>query len=73
MRDGPETDASFLALVSGACVIGITVKSKASDTFTFIMRSSVLKAMRTIMRYSNVVDTTTFQMRYLMEFLFLGA
>jgi len=41
--------------------------------FTFIMRRSVLKAMRTMMRYSNVVDTTTFQMRYLMEFLFLGA
>jgi len=37
------------------------------------MSSRVLNAIRTMMRYSNVVDTTTFQMRNLMDRLFLGA
>lgn len=42
------------------------------DLQTFIMSRSVLQAIITIMMYSNAVETTSFQMRYLMEFLFFG-
>lgn len=51
---------------------GTTSRKWLTNRRTFIMSTIVFKAIRVITKYSNLVDTTSLQILYLIVFLFFG-
>lgn len=51
------------------CTIVLVI---AHNSFTFIMRKTVLRVIIIMMKYSNLGETTSCQILYLMELRFLG-